>query len=344
MQHINPNFTSFHCKANFLIVIFLICFGHFSVHARTKRYSIKVKEESEVLKSIPTKPQGYRYFKKGFYFEAQAIGGIAYNERVFTSYANWFYGLDMAAGYRFYPQLTFAAGFGGYSYFTKTSRGYSKEFIEQTTSIPVFIRLRSEFLDKKFSPYAQLDFGYAFIILNSHEAGDKIKYNNEVFMDRIYLKGYKNLEDYKADFEQAIINRYSSDNIDSSDLETLVNQKWSEEYTKLKMFSNGRQDYIACDNAHLQYGKRGFFGNLDFGLSYLVGESSRLHIGLSIGVSQSYYGTYLRTADNKFLPFGRIDYLPANIGQEPIPVRILGTKNFKDSFDFDLMLKFGISF
>ncbi len=289
-----------------------------------------------------TNYQKSKYFQKGFYFDAQSSGGIAINERSFTSYINWGYGLDVATGYRFCPKFSLGLGFGGYSYFTKTGKGYSHEYHEQTTSVPTFVRLRYDILDRKLSPYIQFDFGYSFMILSSHKADDKIKYNDKIFMDRVYAKGFAYLSDYRQAFEKELQEKYA--NLDFSEKEALVNKLWEEEIDKLKRFSNGRKDYIEFDNNYLQYGKQGLFGRIDLGISYLIGDRARLNLGLVVALSQSYFGTCLRTRSNEFLRFGRDDYLPSEFIQEKIIVRTLGTSDFIDSFDLDLMLKVGMSF
>ncbi len=346
MRHLDINSFSFNFRTNFILALSLLLFANYQAFAEGKIDSIQesITSSQENLYFSQLKPKGSKHFHKGFYFGAQAAGGLAYNERAFTPYANWFYGLDMAAGYRFYPQLSFGLGFGGYSYFTRTSRGYSAEYLQQTTSIPVFIRLRSDLLNKKFSPFVQLELGYSFIILNSQDADDKIKYNNDVFMDRVHAKGYETLEEYKTAFEKSLRDIHNDGIISLADLDALISQKWEAELISLKKFSNGRQDYIAGDNTHLQYGKRGLFTSLDLGLGYKVGDRARFNIALSIGLSQSYFGTCLRTMDNKLLNYSRVDYLPSEPEQEPIMVRTFGTENFRNSFDLDFSLKLGISF
>ena len=66
--------------------------------------------------------------------------------------------------------------------------------------------------------------------------------------------------------------------------------------------------------------------------------------GISAGLSQSFYGTCLRTIDNQFLDFGREDYLPYDKSEEKVYVRTLGQRDFKDSFELDLKVKIGFSF
>lgn len=59
------------------------------------------------------------------------------------------YSLTMVNGYRFFPQ--FAIGFG---------TGISFTEVYQEFMVPVFLHLRSDFLDRKVSPYVSVNAGY----------------------------------------------------------------------------------------------------------------------------------------------------------------------------------------
>ena len=98
------------------------------------------------------------------------------------------------------------------------------------------------------------------------------------------------------------------------------------------------------ENVHVQYGKKGLFCNLEFGAGWQVCDKIRMNAGISAGLSQSYYGTCLRTNDNRFLEFGRVDFLPYEKEENKVYVRTLGGADFKDSFEFDLKIKIGFTF
>lgn len=265
---------------------------------------------------------------EGFCIGIETSGGISVNKRMNgQSGLNWSYGLDMSGGYRCSPHLTVAAGFGGYSYFNRN--GLHARMV-QTTSVPVFIRLRSDVLDRKVSPYVQMDLGYSFIFLSSRDAAERIKTNDKVFIDRVYAMGYDSLEDYETAFRAGAGDR--------------ADQAWNEELSRLRQFSNGDFRYIVMDDNNIQYGKKGFFGTVDLGVSWAVGNGHRMNAGLSASLSQSYYGTCLRTLGNDFLHFGREDYLPYDRGEEKVYVRTLGQKDFLKSFDLDLRIKVGFTF
>ena len=283
-----------------------------------------------LLTSVTYASEKPEYFQKGAFFSVDFSAGNTFNERINTSY-----GIDMAAGYRFCPQFVLAAGFGGYSYKNATATVSGGELRNnQTTSVPVFVRLRSDILDRKVSPYVQLDLGYSFIFLYSRDAADKIKYNDQVFIHRVKEMGFASLDLYEEYFRGQYIDK-TTETIDAL---------WNVELSRLKQFTNGGYEYIPMEDVHVQYGKKGLFCNLEFGAGWQVCDRIRMNAGISAGLSQSYYGTCLRTNDNRFLQFGRVDFLPYEKEENKVYVRTLGTSDFKDSFELDLKVKIGFTF
>ena len=283
-----------------------------------------------LLTSVTYASEKPEYFQKGAFFSVDFSAGNTFNERINTSY-----GIDMAAGYRFCPQFVLAAGFGGYSYKNATATVSGGELRNnQTTSVPVFLRLRSDILDRKVSPYLQLDLGYSFIFLYSRDAADKIKYNDQVFIHRVKEMGFASLDLYEEYFRGQYIDK-TTETIDAL---------WNVELSRLKQFTNGGYEYIPMEDVHVQYGKKGLFCNLEFGAGWQVCDRIRMNAGISAGLSQSYYGTCLRTNDNRFLQFGRVDFLPYEKEENKVYVRTLGTSDFKDSFELDLKVKIGFTF
>ena len=270
------------------------------------------------------------YFQRGAFFSVDFSAGNTFNERINTSY-----GIDMAAGYRFCPQFVLAAGFGGHAYSNSTATcGGSVVRKVETTSVPVFIRLRSDILDKKVSPYVQLDLGYSFVFLYSRDAAFKINYNDQVFIHRVKEMGFATLDLYEEHFRGLHADKAAQ----------TVDALWNAELSRLKQFTNGGYEYIPLEDVHVQYGKKGLFCNLEFGAGWQVCDKIRMNVGLSAGLSQSYYGTCLRTNDNRFLEFGRVDFLPYEKEENKVYVRTLGGADFKDSFEFDLKIKIGFTF
>ena len=283
-----------------------------------------------LLTSVANASEKPEYFQKGAFFSVDLSAGNTFNERVNTSY-----GIDMAAGYRFCPQFVLAAGFGGYSYKNATATVSGGELRNnQTTSVPVFLRLRSDILDRKISPYVQLDLGYSFVFLYSRDAADKIRYNDQVFIHKVKEMGFASLDLYEQYFRGQYVGQTSQ----------AVDALWNAELSRLKQFTNGRYEYIPMEDVHMQYGKKGLFFNLEFGAGWQVCDRIRMNAGVSTGLSQSYYGTCLRTIDNRFLEFGRVDYLPYEKEENKVYVRTLGGADFKDSFELDLKIKIGFTF
>ena len=282
--------------------------------------------------SVSAFAQADRHFTRGFYAGVDASAGTVVNDRITMQSRNLTYGFDMAAGYRFCPQLVVAAGFGGHAYTSLTATVSGGPLrTAYTTSVPVFLRFRSDFLDRKVSPYAQLDLGYSFVFLYSRDAEQKVRYNDKVFMDRVEAMGFSTLEDYEAHFREGLPQE-SADAL------------WNAELSRLKEFTNGSREYIAMDNVHMQYGKKGAFASLDLGVSWKVGERNRMNAGVSAGLSQSFYGTCLRTNDNSFLHFGREDHLPCEREEDKVLVMTLGQPDFKDSFELDVKPRLGFTF
>ena len=283
-----------------------------------------------LLTSVTNASEKPEYFQKGVFFSVDLSAGNTFNERINTSY-----GIDMTAGYRFCPQFVLAAGFGGYSYKNATATVSGGELRNnQTTSVPVFLRLRSDILDRIVSPYVQLDLGYSFVFLYSRDAADKIKYNDQVFIHRVKEMGFDSLNLYEEYFRGQYLDKTAQ----------AVDALWNAELSSLKQFTNGRLEYIPMEDVHVQYGKKGLFCNLEFGAGWQVCEKIRMNAGISAGLSQSYYGTCLRTNDNRFLQFGRVDFLPFEKEETKVYVRTLGGADFKDSFEFDLKIKIGFTF
>lgn len=282
-----------------------------------------------------TPDQSYKHFTKGFYLGVDASAGAVANERLTLSSRNANYGIDVAAGYRFCPQFVIAAGFGGHAYTSSTTTVDGGPMQTNfTTSVPVFLRFRSDFLDRKVTPYAQLDIGYSFVVLYSRDAGQKVKFNDKVFMNRVEEMGFASLDLYEEYFRSQHNDKTSQ----------AVDALWNAELSRLKQFTNGSREYIPLSDLHQQYGKNGAFASLDLGVSWAVGERGRMNVGLSAGLSQSYYGTCLRTNDNRFLEFGRVDFLPYEKEENKVYVRTLGGADFKDSFELDLKIKIGFTF
>ena len=224
-----------------------------------------------LLANVARASENPEYFQRGAFFSVDFSAGNTFNERINTSY-----GIDMAAGYRFSPQFVLAAGFGGHAYSnsTATCGGFVVRQVE-TTSVPVFIRLRSDVLDKKVSPYAQLDLGYSFVFLYSRDAADKIKYNDQVFIHRVKEMGFATLDLYEEHFRGLHADKTAQ----------AIDALWNAELSRLKQFTNGRYEYIPVEDVHVQYGKKGLFFNLEFGAGWQVCDRIRMNASVSEALS-----------------------------------------------------------
>lgn len=93
--------------------------------------------------------------EKGFYCCFEVEGGVLWSGKHGPGDAPA-YGLQSVLGYRFNPHLVLAGGAVGAS---TTALGKNR-----VSMIPLFVRLRSDMLDRPVSPYAELDLGYNFML------------------------------------------------------------------------------------------------------------------------------------------------------------------------------------
>lgn len=94
---------------------------------------------------------------RGFYCSFEAEGGAVGGGPTGPG-AVFEYGLRSVLGYRFSAPFTLAGGAVGAS--TLSLGG------KRVTTVPLFVRLRSDFLDRPLSPFAELDLGYNFMLPN----------------------------------------------------------------------------------------------------------------------------------------------------------------------------------
>lgn len=240
--------------------------------------------------------------EKGFYCNVEISADFSYNryslekrivgkgENAKEIASKSFFGYDvtMAFGYRFIPQFTLAAGFGG---------GTVTKFWD--TSLPVFLRLRSDILDRKVSPYVQLDLGWSFFLASKTQ---NITYSEKPEMYLNSCRG-KYIYDYVNSKRD---NGYLS-------LSGSERYKWDERTRKeAEGTLRGDVSYILPGRGH-SYGKSGFFSVLTVGVSWKVGERSRMNAGVSSGFVQYDYGQYGKNAagstDGDLIWCGDIKYV-----------------------------------
>ena len=124
----------------------------------------------------------YKYFKKGVFLSVDFAVGAAFNERTAGRERNSSSGTDIAIGYRFTPYLALAIGAGAQGYSNRTwTCGDTVPRKVENTCVPLFIRLRSDLMDREVSPYLQMDWGYSFMEMYTRDALGRVHYAQDKF-------------------------------------------------------------------------------------------------------------------------------------------------------------------
>ncbi len=217
------------------------------------------------------------------------------------------YGIGMFGGYRFRPQFAIAAGIEG-----------SNSVVTGTTALPVFVRLRSDILDRRVSPVVQLDLGYAFQFAHSKRTVSELAYNAEAFPERYVPLGFSTPEEYISACIENLLKQY--DSLSDEEAGRLADEERERATDRLCSFPNGQRSYLpaeALDELGC-FSKDGFFGSLTAGVSIGVGKDAgkgggrgsgtgagkgqnRISAGLSVGMSQYSHSIRLRAPDNSFI-------------------------------------------
>ena len=258
-------------------------------------------QESQIIcdgrKTAPT------YFRKGIYagVELSAGMGIAKGNDAFfrcKSIGHPDYAFALWGGWRALPQFAVALGFEG-----------SNSISTGTTSVPVFLRIRSDILDRRISPYIQIDAGYTFQFAPSGRRAEELKLNTVPFPEK--YRGFASAEEYLNAHIADYLDRFSG--LPQDELDRIAAEERAREWKQLCSFSNGSRHFLPWET-YEKYGcfsKDGFFGCITLGAGFGVGkEHGRLSLGISAGLAQ-YSGTVpLRTQSGKFLKFSVPDSLP----------------------------------
>ena len=127
------------------------------------------------------------YFHRGLYVSVDFAPGTVFNGKRGNNESNSSYGTDIAIGYRFLPQFALALGTGSHSYSNKTlTCGDTVRRKVENTCVPVFVRLRSDFLDREVTPYVQMDLGYSFMEIYPREDLGRVRYSEDMFTNGRY--------------------------------------------------------------------------------------------------------------------------------------------------------------
>ena len=122
------------------------------------------------------------YFRRGVFVSMDFAPGTVLNARRGNNESNSSYGTDIAIGYRFLPQFALALGTGAHAYSNKTLTCDDSVRREvENTCVPIFIRLRSDFLDREVTPYVQTDLGYSFMEMCTRDDVGRVKYSQDRF-------------------------------------------------------------------------------------------------------------------------------------------------------------------
>ena len=122
------------------------------------------------------------YFRRGVFVSMDFAPGTVLNGRRGNNESNSSYGTDITIAYRYLPQFAIAVGTGAHSYSNKTlTCDDSVRRKVENTCVPVFIRLRSDFLDREVTPYVQIDLGYSFMEMYTRDDAGRVKYSQDRF-------------------------------------------------------------------------------------------------------------------------------------------------------------------
>ncbi len=243
------------------------------------------------------------------------------------------YAFGMFGGWRFGAQFAVAAGLEG-----------SNSVVTGTTALPVFLRLRSDILDRRVSPMVQIDLGYAFQFPPSKRTESELSYNTEIFPERYTALGFGTPEEY---VDACVENRLKqSDGLSEDEAENIAAKEREQAMNRLCRFPNGQRSYLPAEmlDALGSFSKDGFFACLSAGISIGTGgnkrsageggSKGRIAVAAAVGVSQYSHGISLRTVGNGFIRMSVPSELP-----DGTPVIIARTSPGDNPLRLDLRLR-----
>ena len=129
----------------------------------------------------------YGYYQRGVFVSVDLATGMAFNERTAGRERNSSNGADIAVGYRFSPHWAVALGSGAHGYSNRTwTCGNTVPREVENTCVPIFVRLRSDMMDREVSPYLQMDLGYSFMEIYSLDTVGSVHYAKYPFPNGRY--------------------------------------------------------------------------------------------------------------------------------------------------------------
>ena len=124
----------------------------------------------------------YECYHRGVFISVDFTAGMAFNERIAGRERNSSNGADIAVGYRFSPHWAVALGSGAHGYSNRTwTCGNTVPREVENTCVPIFVRLRSDMMDREVSPYLQMNLGYSFMDMYTRDALGRVRYAQDNF-------------------------------------------------------------------------------------------------------------------------------------------------------------------
>lgn len=267
------------------------------------RHEIQKIDRQEIPAIKAKKSDGKTHFRRGIYAGAEVSAGLcfalkdeAFFSRNIAGHPD--YALALWGGWRALPQFAIALGFEG-----------SNSVRTGTTSVPVFVRIRSDLLDRRISPFVQIDAGYAFQFAPSRRGTEDLSLNKEPFPEK--YKGFASADEYLNAHIADYLDRFAG--LPQDEIDRIAAEERSREWQRLCSFSNGRRHYLEWEDFsnYGNFSKDGFFGSITLGAGFGVGkEHGRVSLGVCACLAQ-YSGTVsLRTQSGKFLNYSVPDVLP----------------------------------
>ena len=131
-----------------------------------------------VAVSASAQTKQFKHYQKGGYGAVELSSGFVFRNRQVTKPD---YGIKMAGGYRFFPQLAMAIGFEGVN-----------SMQTGTTCVPVFLQIRSDLMDSWISPLVQLETGWAFQVKHgTYDEGIIRHSGKQSFIDMRYWEKHQ---------------------------------------------------------------------------------------------------------------------------------------------------------
>ncbi len=219
----------------------------------------------------------------------------------------------------------------------------SNSVVTGTTALPVFVRLRSDILDRRVSPMVQIDLGYAFQFAHSKRTTSELSFNVEPFPERYMSLGFSTPEEYINSCVENLLKRHGQ--LSEEEAVRLAEEERVRATNRLCCFSNGQRSYLpveALDRLGC-FSKDGFFGNLTAGVSIAVGkeqgrkqakEQNRIAAGVSVGLAQYSHSIPLGKSDNGHVTMS----VPASL-PDGTPVIIARTSLKDNPIRLDIRLR-----